>query len=499
MVAEFTVIRDGVKNLIDIQSAPAARVIYIDASTYPRDITSGSAIKIIYNDGLDLAPSFCDVTKIQSRDAVGEDAFLMFRIWPQTPPGEYSATVLFEVTTGGAGQWTSTEKTNFTFIMGTFQGLPAATGMPLVGLVSMSISDSGCAVPGAPSQLVSIIDWSESRNLANSISQYKAYNNVVKVLATQTSPFFMQYNQFQFTGSPTITGNVIDIYCNNRMSNTSIIIGDVYGYYFWSGSGSSSGLRATVSGSIYCMYTAWEAACGTASVTNLVSYMSAWDVSGVIACTGYSAVISANINANSRTFDVYGARIDIDGTMAGTATWRGYYLNANGVTCGATRFFYGLDIDMSAMNTGGTVVGIRCIVINSVPAMVLGDGTGTLTVDFGAGNHPNVNSSTGRIYFGTQLAGSAAADDIYCHNVLQVAPWAENTWDSLDDLGILREINTAISEQRTPQLPRQFTDKFNTEGYYNRLQMDALERGAILKLEERIKHLEEAVTWLKTK
>jgi len=180
-------------------------------------------------------------------------------------------------------------------------------------------------------------------------------------------------------------------------------------------------------------------------------------------------------------------------------TWCGIKLDANGVTCAAGQTYYGLNIDASTMTVGGTINGIRCIVPNLTPAMVLGDGVGTLTVNFGAGNHPNIDSSTGRVYFGTQAGGSAAADAIYCKNVYQTAPWAENTWDAFDDLGILREINTAIFEQRTPNLPRQFFDKFNIEGYYNRLQMDALERGAILKLEDRIKYLEGEIRCLKTR
>ena len=85
-----------------------------------------------------------------------------------------------------------------------------------------------------------------------------------------------------------------------------------------------------------------------------------YDVSGA-SITQFLSVFNAGITSDTRTFDIYGARINWANAsaMAGTATWRGYYLNADNVTCGATRFFYGLDIDMDGMTTGGIISMVR--------------------------------------------------------------------------------------------------------------------------------------------
>lgn len=372
------------------------------------------------------------------------------------------------------------------------KSLPAGVRSPTIIGVKVRYNDQNCV--GGTVQNRALDSWFEFKQPNDAADQTSiGLETVYSASQNNANKAGMIDAEYIMNAGVVMVNPVMSLYYSRYGINNTATITNILSSTYFDGAFT----KGTI-GNIYVHYMNWDTD-STPTTGNVAGLYCDWNITAFTSVTGYSAIVSADINAHNKTFTIYGSRIYFIGTIGGGGVWKGHYLNATGVTCGGGQSFYGIDIDMSTMGVGGTINGIRCRVPNLIPAMVLGDGVGTLTVNFGAGNHPNIDSSTGRVYFGTQAGGSAAADDIYCHNVLQTAPWAENTWDELNDLGLLREINMAISQRREPSLPQAFVAKFNSEGYYNRLQMDALERGAILKLEDQIKELEEEVRWLKTR
>jgi len=193
--------------------------------------------------------------------------------------------------------------------------------------------------------------------------------------------------------------------------------------------------------------------------------------------------------------DVNGIRIDGEGEAAGGDNWKAIYVDGTGMTSSAGGIIEGLRIDLSGVvdNTGG-ILGATIFVPGISPILTLVGGAGSLTVVMDASNYAHVWNGDGRIYFNAGAgAGSATSNNIYCKNVYQTAPWAENTWDDIDDLAVLKEINAAVGEGRTPGLPEAFMKKFAEDGYYNGLHLDAVTRGAILSLLKRVEELEAKV------
>ena len=198
------------------------------------------------------------------------------------------------------------------------------------------------------------------------------------------------------------------------------------------------------------------------------------------------------INQVLENFD-YGMYTKMKGTVPNVSTWYGFYLTADEVVCGAGESYYGIYVEMDGMTVGGTIAAIACKVKQAMTGFMMTDGTNSVTMAVNTDGNIEVNASHGSIYFGTKAGGSEGANMVYCKNVYQAAPWAENTWDCLDDIAVLEEINDAINEQRIPDLPEEFNSRFRKDGYYDHRQLEALQRGAIVQLSKRVEELEKQV------
>jgi len=454
MVAEFTVVRGGVKNWIDMLLGATDRAININANAI--SVPNGVTYSIINLDGT-------------SSILTGTGVVRALDIYLPTMRRAYAI-----YNTGG-------KIYSNIIIPSTFAGQYDIGGIISPGAVASAITIDAGAAPGG------IISGLSTRITNNSTGVYGSVTSMICGLTNNAS--FAQ----------TLTGLSSSVVDNGGADSVFGIINYVTVYRPINGGvGDCTGFSTSV---VMDDRTGLPAVCN--ELTGIKSFISIDETSSAITARGIW--VRCGHNAPTSVVNSYGIYIDtfLNGFLsnplyivhskvipAGT-TWRGITLDAIGVTCAVGQTYYGLYLNMSTMTTGGTINGIRCIVPNLIPAMVLGDGVGTLTIDFGAGNHPNIDSSTGRVYFGTQAGGSAAADAIYCKNVYQTAPWAENTWDDIDDIGVLREINNAIFAKREPVLPEVFKAEYLSEGYYDRLQMDALERGAILKLADEVRVLKE--------
>lgn len=258
-----------------------------------------------------------------------------------------------------------------------FKSQVAGGFSPHFVLVYIANDDTGTISAGKSN--VSHIYWQEKRRVADTYAQCDFTLYDLYLYANQSCDITTNNGDMRVMPGVTITGNIHHIWYSQRLDATGLVTGNITGFNF----DSFGALNGTIGGSYYPIYISFTSSNTLVSVTNLVPFYSVWDISGVQICTGYSAVLSADINADTRTFSVYGSRIDIDGTMGAGAVWRGHYLNATGVTCGANQFFYGLDIDFTGMGVGGTIAAINVLTATNVPVMRFPLATGNSIITTG--------------------------------------------------------------------------------------------------------------------
>lgn len=267
------------------------------------------------------------------------------------------------------------------YLIGVPYSLPGSLTGLSVGpflISSVGVDEFGATSPGAANYYVN--NYTYRLRTANRYTGFFFHTMNLDLYANQNNDAYIYSATMRIKNGPTaITGTNHGFAMRHVLDNGSSITGDLKFFEI-----AYTDIKGTVGGSIYDFFANYQSNDTTTSVTNAIAYHAEWDLSGVVACTGYSAVLSANINSNTRDIDVYGSRItwSAASAMAGVRTWRGYYLLANNVTCGATRFFYGLDIDMSTMTVGGTVYGIYVRTPAGTPAMMAGNDTITTTTDY---------------------------------------------------------------------------------------------------------------------
>jgi hypothetical protein len=237
--------------------------------------------------------------------------------------------------------------------------LPAGTHTPTVRGLTYMFRDTGCTLGATVQQRV--IDSWVYLYVNNSQDDLKLFYSNVEVRSSQ--------NSGDRTGIFYVTGGVYDAatiaydpmcsyYTDFFVRAGCTISSSYYAYYMQS----DTFFDGAVTGNISSFYADWNSG-STVTCANLIAHGAAWDVSGATV-SGYAAGFSTDINANTRTFSVHGARVNITGTIGASGFWRGYSLDATGVVCGAGEFFYGIDIDFTGIGTGGDIRGINLISCN---------------------------------------------------------------------------------------------------------------------------------------
>jgi len=156
----------------------------------------------------------------------------------------------------------------------------------------------------------------------------------------------------------------------NMYDATCVINQNFICYSFAAVSPGGSNFRGTINGNFETFNTTFESGVTGFIAVNLRHSMAQWDISA-ITLSGYAAAYDGYINANGRTFPVYGTKFDIDGTMGAGAVWRGHYIDASGVVCGSGQTFYGLHYFFTGIGTGGTILGAK---FEGCSVQVMGDG-----------------------------------------------------------------------------------------------------------------------------
>lgn len=302
-------------------------------------------------------------------------------------------------------------------------------------LVLKMLFDDNGAVGGGPFNAY-VFDWSESRRIANSLSGYIFISHTLNIYANQnTSPTTFN-TSVNIRSTANITGNVVPYASYSRIENGATVTGNWYAFY----AANVGNLDGTITGSYNSFRAEFVNGSALVSVTNVSALDAPWDISGITTLTGYSAIVSADINGNNKAFTIYGTRIDIDGTMAGTATWRGYYLNAAGVTCGATRAFYGIDMDFTGITGGGD---IRAVSITS--------------------DHPTISAGYARYNGWSNCVGLSFQDHFDGNVTWAVAAGTGIKWVTTLAGGAVAQINPA----RSGIISITTLNAINTPAYFN--------------------------------
>ena len=357
MVAEFTVVRGGVKNWIDMPLGATDRAINIDAATNERtDMTPIHDIMVKNSEHAGASRVRVYSVRADLGEQNQQDLYnIVYNC--QTSIGVGQSFNLFYLRQGTS--WTGIADPTITLFNAQFTSYPANTAHVGILIAYVRLDDNGTLPPWGLWTLTSYF-WDEKRRVANSINILRAIDLRYYIYANQAMTECVFYPTYFYLGNNvTITVSNVTIFdAYVRMANGAAqITGNLQPFRYTT----QSTILGTITG-------------------NLEVFYSSLVISNTTAINGYAAVLSADINANNKAFTVYGSRIDIDGIIGGGATWRGHYLNAVGVTCGAGQFFYGIDMDFTGMGVGGTIVGINLNTPTNVPAMRFPLATGNTVI-----------------------------------------------------------------------------------------------------------------------
>jgi hypothetical protein len=377
MVAEFMVVRGGVKNWIDMPLGATDRAINIDASTNSRGAapsiysltinqSSGSSFRVSDNvvgiSGTAFSKQYLNYTTFYNKQTAGMGSSTLYC--------QYYINSL-------VADYTGITNTNFIGMyvdLGYTNNLPATALQIKPTIISFYYNDVNCVASGVSPRIVG--SNCEFR-VINGLTDYNLYANTIKIYASQNSGnragvFYPWLNIFP---GVSLNYDITTLYIGNLSLDATAIINKSFSFTFFD---SVSDIKGTITDECSGHRVEWHAG-STVTCRNLLGFYAYWDVSGATV-SQQAAGFLADINANTRTFTVSGTYIKIAGTMAGTATWSGFNLDATGVVCGGTRFFYGLNVNFTGIGTGGTIAGVNLTIPTNIPAIRFSLDTGNTVI-----------------------------------------------------------------------------------------------------------------------
>jgi hypothetical protein len=246
--------------------------------------------------------------------------------------------------------YTATTPSQYTHLYANIGSVPAGTAPLTIVLADITNSDSGGTYVGSLNE--NIIYYRRWWNIANMLSQSVGITIENYMSANEAPAAMMGYTYtLRLFGTANLTCGYASAFNAVFQSNSgNTLTGDFHAFHHYAQN------VGTITASINS-FISTNTGRSLVSVVNIRGLALEWVLTAITTVSGYIAGADMNINATAKAFTIYGVRINMDGTIGSGGIWRGYYLDATGITCGSGQTFYGLHFDFTGIGTGGTILG----------------------------------------------------------------------------------------------------------------------------------------------